>query len=121
MVNSTDGHNAQPGPRDAEDFFASLFEDQRKKGVPITGYEVDFLADQTSWFPYLAFVVSNGVHCMVSVPSLCGNRGIVLIRAPYIVNGVIYRPTVVSLCAFLAHTLTWVVRPMFCMVLNILT
>ena len=55
MVNSTTdgGTNADPGPGSSEDFFSALFADQRRRGVRMTGYEVDFLQDQTGWFPYM--------------------------------------------------------------------
>jgi hypothetical protein len=53
MVNSTDGYNAAPGPGTAEAFFSALFAGQLASGVPLTGYEVDFLQDQTTWFEYM--------------------------------------------------------------------
>ena len=50
MINSTDGDNANPAPDAAEAFYTALFAGQRSRGVRMTGYEVDFLKDQTGWF-----------------------------------------------------------------------
>ena len=53
MVNSTDGFNAAPAPEAAHSFFAAIFADQKTQGRPLSGYEVDFLQDQTAWFEYM--------------------------------------------------------------------
>ena len=56
MSNSSDGFNSEPSPDEAEAFYNGLFDDQqlgRNGGALVTGFEVDFLQDQTRWFPYM--------------------------------------------------------------------
>ena len=54
MVNSTDGPTSDPLADTSLAFYTSLFEDQtRRKGVVMTGYEVDFLEGQMRWFEYM--------------------------------------------------------------------
>ena len=52
MANSTFEHekDADPMPHASNAFYTSLFQDQLDRGVAMTNYEVDFLADQTQWF-----------------------------------------------------------------------
>ena len=67
MVNSTDGHNAAPAPEDSEAFFAALFAEQRARGVPMIGYEVDFLEDQTGWFRYMIAEVDGAARWLTGM------------------------------------------------------
>ena len=51
MANSSDGKNADPTGDASEAFYSALFASQQHSHM--TGYEVDFLQDQTRWTPYM--------------------------------------------------------------------
>ena len=50
MINSKSGHESAPSPENSLAFFDNLFRSQIDNGIPMIGYEVDFLQDQCIWF-----------------------------------------------------------------------